>query len=58
MTRQDLIDLISEKADVKKVQADAALRAFEEAVTTELKKGGTVSLVGCGEHQDLCYGHQ
>jgi DNA-binding protein HU-beta len=48
MTRQDLIDLIAEKADVKKVQADAALRAFEEAVTTELKKGGTVALVGFG----------
>lgn len=48
MTRQDLIDYIAEAAELKKVQADAALRAFEEAVTGTLKKGDSVSLVGFG----------
>lgn len=51
MTRQDLIDAIAERTDLKKVQADAALRAFEEAVTGALKKGDAVSLVGFGSFQ-------
>ncbi len=48
MTRQDLIDAIAEAAEIKKTQADAALRAFEDAVSNTLKKGGSVSLVGFG----------
>ncbi len=48
MTRQDLIDAVAQAADIKKVQADAALRAFEEAVADTLKKGDSVALVGFG----------
>lgn len=48
MSRQDLIDAIAEAAEIKKTQADSALRAFEAAVTSSLKKGDNVSLVGFG----------
>lgn len=48
MTRQDLIDVIADKAEIKKTQAEVALRTLEEAIADTLKKGDTVSLVGFG----------
>ncbi|GAB4188755.1 MAG: HU family DNA-binding protein [Calditrichia bacterium] len=48
MNRKELIDLLSEKTNTSKKAADDFLRAFTEAVVDELKKGGTVSLVGFG----------
>lgn len=48
MTRAELVDSIAEKAGLKKVDADKALKAFTESVAEELKKGGKVQLVGFG----------
>ena len=48
MNKSDLIAAIVEKAEISKKDAEKALKAFEEAVTEELKKGGKVQLVGFG----------
>ena len=51
MTKSELIEKISEAADIKKVEAGRALDAFIDAVTAELKAGGSVQLVGFGTFQ-------
>ncbi len=48
MNKADLIAAIADNAKLSKKDAEAALKAFTEAVTAELKKGGKVSLVGFG----------
>jgi len=48
MNKADLVAAIVEKAEISKKDAEKALKAFEEAVTEELKKGGKVQLVGFG----------
>lgn len=48
MNKTDLVDAIAAKAEVSKKDAEKALKAFEEVVTEELKKGGKVQLVGFG----------
>ncbi len=48
MNKSDLIAAMVEKAEITKKDAEKALKAFEEAVTEELKKGGKVQLVGFG----------
>lgn len=48
MNKKELIDCISEKAELKKVEAERALNAFESAVVETLKKGEKVTLVGFG----------
>lgn len=48
MNKTELIDHISAKADISKVQAGHALQATLDAVKATLRKGGTVSLVGFG----------
>jgi|UniRef100_A0A7V3VUJ2 DNA-binding protein HU-beta len=48
MTKTQLIDTIAKKAGISKKAAGAALDAFVEAVTTALKKGDKVTLVGFG----------
>ena len=48
MNKSELIVAISEKAGLTKKDSEKALKAFEEAVTEELKKGGKVQLVGFG----------
>ena len=48
MTKGDLVGAISSKAGITKVAAEKALSAFLEAVTSTLKKGKKVSLVGFG----------
>lgn len=48
MNKSQLIDKISEDADLSKASAGRALDAFIEAVTESLKTGDQVSLVGFG----------
>jgi DNA-binding protein HU-beta len=48
MNKSDLIAKIAEDAEITKVQANAALDSFIQAVTKTLKGGGKVTLVGFG----------
>ncbi|MGC8768233.1 HU family DNA-binding protein [Calditerrivibrio sp.] len=48
MNKKDLIEKIAAKAGLKKVEAEKALEAFEEAVVEALKSGDKVTLVGFG----------
>ncbi|MBP5282381.1 MAG: HU family DNA-binding protein [Lachnospiraceae bacterium] len=48
MNKAELIAAIAEKADMKKQDAEKALKAFTDIVTEELKKGEKVALVGFG----------
>ena len=48
MNKTDLVAKIAEKAELSKKDSEKALKAFEEAVTEELVKGGEVRLVGFG----------
>lgn len=46
MNKSELIDLISEKAELTKIAASRALDALLEGITTSLQKGDPVVLVG------------
>jgi DNA-binding protein HU-beta len=48
MNKAELIEAMAKAADVTKVQAGAALDAFTDSVTSTLKKGNKVTLVGFG----------
>ncbi len=48
MNRVDLISSIAELSGLKKVEAEKALNAFIETVTTELSKGEEIRLIGFG----------
>jgi DNA-binding protein HU-beta len=48
MTKAELIDSISERANLSKVQARQALEAFTSSVVDALKAGNEVRLVGFG----------
>jgi DNA-binding protein HU-beta len=48
MTKKDLIEKISGMADISKVAAGDALNAALEGITSALKKGQKVSLIGFG----------
>ena len=48
MSKQELIDMIAEKADLTKADAARALEAVMEGVTAGLKESGKVTLVGFG----------
>lgn len=48
MNKQQLITAIADQAGISKLQATAALQAFETSVTSELADGGTVVLTGFG----------
>ena len=48
MNKSQLIEKISEGADISKAAAGRALDSFIGAVTEELKDGGQVALVGFG----------
>lgn len=48
MNKAALIAKIAEDVNITKVQANAALDSFVEAVTRTLKGGGKVTLVGFG----------
>ena len=48
MNKQELIKEIAEKSGLTKKDSEKALKAFEDAVTCELVKGGKITLVGFG----------
>ncbi len=48
MNKSELIDRIAESADLSKADAGRALDAAIEAITTALKNGEQVALVGFG----------
>ena len=48
MSKQQLVEMIAEKAGLTKADAARALDATMESVTEALKKGEKVSLVGFG----------
>ncbi len=48
MSKQQLVEMIAEKAGLTKADATRALDATMESITETLKKGGKVSLVGFG----------
>jgi DNA-binding protein HU-beta len=48
MNKTDLVAKIADASGLKKVDAEKALKAFEDVVTAELIAGGEVRLVGFG----------
>ena len=48
MTKGEIVSVVALKAGITKVAAEKALGAFIDSVTTSLKKGKKVSLVGFG----------
>ena len=48
MNKKELIGKIAEAANLKKADAERALKAFEDAVIDAVKKGDKVTLVGFG----------
>jgi len=48
MNKSELISAMAKDANITKAQAGAALESFVSNVTTTLKKGDKVSLVGFG----------
>jgi DNA-binding protein HU-beta len=48
MNKADLIDKMASDADITKTAAAAALDSLLEGITTSLKNGGKVTLVGFG----------
>ena len=48
MKKSELVAIMAEKADLKKVDAEKALNAFVDAVTEALANGDKIALVGFG----------
>ena len=48
MNKTELVAAIAEQAGLNRTQAEAALKAFTAAVTSELAAGNKVQLVGFG----------
>ncbi len=48
MNKTELISAVAEQAGLSKKDAEAAVKAFVEVVSDELKKGEKVQLVGFG----------
>jgi len=48
MNKGELVDAIAKSAEISKVSANCAIDAFVKSVTTALKKGDKVTLVGFG----------
>lgn len=48
MNRKELIDALATKTNASKAQADRTIGAVIEIISSALKKGDTVSLVGFG----------
>jgi DNA-binding protein HU len=51
MNKQELINYLSEKAGVKKVEAERVLSAFTDFVESTLAKGESLTLVGFGKFE-------
>ena len=48
MNKTELVAAMAEQTNLSKKDAEAALKAFIDVVSEELKKGEKVQLVGCG----------
>lgn len=48
MNKTELVSAIAEKSGLSKTDSEKALNALTDAVTSELKNGGKVQLVGFG----------
>lgn len=48
MNKAELVAAIADKASLSKKDAEAALKAFTDVVSEELKKGEKIQLVGFG----------
>ncbi len=48
MNKTDLVNSVSDQAELSRASAAAAVDAVLEAIKTELMQGGTVSLIGFG----------
>jgi len=48
MNKSELIDAIAEETGLTKKDSESALKAFINTIGKELKKGGSVQLVGFG----------
>ena len=48
MNNTDFINAVAEKSGLSKVDAKKAVEAFVETVSSELKEGGKVALLGFG----------
>jgi DNA-binding protein HU-beta len=48
MNKQELIEAIAEKTGLSKADSKRALEAFTDTVSTQLKKGNSVRLIGFG----------
>ncbi len=48
MNKAELVSAIADKAELSKKDAEAALKAFTDVVTEELRKGEKIQLVGFG----------
>lgn len=48
MNKSELIDAIAHNADISKADAGKALEAAVDAITSALKDGGSVGIVGFG----------
>jgi DNA-binding protein HU-beta len=51
MNKSELIQAISEKADLNKAVSEKALNSMIEVISEQLSKGETVALVGFGTFQ-------
>ncbi len=48
MNKSELVDVMAKATGLSKKDTEAAVKAFTDAVSDELKKGGKVQLVGFG----------
>ena len=48
MNKTNLVDIVAEKANLKKKEAEAAVNAVFEAIQKDLAEGGKVQLTGFG----------
>jgi DNA-binding protein HU-beta len=48
LNKQNLVEAIAKEVEMTKVDAEKALKATLGAITKELKKGGSVTLIGFG----------
>ena len=48
MNKTEFINAVAEKSGISKVDAKKAVEAFVETVSSELKEGGKVALLGFG----------
>ncbi|MCQ2087470.1 MAG: HU family DNA-binding protein [Bacilli bacterium] len=48
MTKQELIDAMASKTGMSKIDSQKALQAILDSIISELKRGGTIQLVGFG----------